>query len=117
MTPRDFWTARCRDARKAVRGFDTERALCLVIEGFVAALAVAESDGRWLPEIHDFAAEIQRIFEPWEIAEYLHRSRLAIKDRRKAENLDWANEILLQDSGLLGWPMETRPTNSRTGVR
>jgi hypothetical protein len=88
------------------------------MDGFVDALAVAESDCRWLVEIPDFAAEVQRIFEPWEIAEYLRRSRPAARDdASRSAAWEWAKDILLQDSDLLDRQMGRRRTTRRTGVR
>lgn len=118
MTPRVFWKKRCRIAREAIQEFETRRALGIVIEGFLDALALAECKARWMTEIPYFATEVRRIFEPWEIAEYLHRSLSATTEDAPTVALwDWAKELLLQDNEIRGWPIETRRTRRYIGVR
>jgi hypothetical protein len=76
MQPREIWTGQCEAARGIEDEFGTQKALdYLVGEKFLNFLEVAETHAEFREEIPAFVAEIQAIFEPWQIAQYLETAR------------------------------------------
>ena len=71
-----IWIEQCEAARGIEDEFGTQKALdYLVGEKFINFLAVAENNGVFRSEIPAFVAEIQTIFEPWQLAQYLETAR------------------------------------------
>jgi hypothetical protein len=70
-----IWIEQC-EAAKGIEGeFCTQRALAYLIgEKFLNFLEAAESDPTFRAEVPEFVAEIKRIFEPWQLAEYLEKA-------------------------------------------
>ena len=66
----------CEAARVIENEFGTPKALAyLVGEKFLNFLEAAEKDSTFQAEVPAFVAEIQRIFEPWQLAECLEKAR------------------------------------------
>jgi hypothetical protein len=124
MDPIELIESQSHAARNLRDDFGAEQALNYLIgEKFLNFLEVAETDRPWRQAIPTFVAEIKGIFEPWQIAEFLRRSRrleaLAHADgeaawtspesdqewekvRPDATNqklLEWAKELLLEEAG------------------
>ena len=71
-----IWIEQCAAARGIEDEFGTQKALAyLVGEKFLNYLEAAETDPTFLAEVPAFAAEIKRIFEPWQLAECLETAR------------------------------------------
>lgn len=67
-----IWVEQCDAARGIEDEFDVPKALAyLVGEKFLNYLDTAESNAEFRAELPAFAAEIKKIFEPWQLAEYL----------------------------------------------
>jgi hypothetical protein len=78
MEPWKRWIEQCEAAREIEDEFGTPRALdYLVGEKFLNFLEAAETHPEFRAEILAFVAEIQTIFEPWQLAEYLEVARQA----------------------------------------
>lgn len=76
MNPAEIWMEHCEAARSIEDEFGTQKALAyLVGEKFLNYLEAAENDPTFRAEIPAFVAEIKRIFEPWQLAEYLQTAR------------------------------------------
>lgn len=72
MTCHKIRIEQCEAARRIEDEFGTDKALAyLVGEKFLNFLEAAEEDAALRAEIPAFVAEVQRIFEPWQLAEYL----------------------------------------------
>jgi hypothetical protein len=125
MDPNEFIESKCDAARNILDAFGAEKAMGYLIgEKFLNFLEVAETDGAWRQAIPAFVAEIQSIFEPSQLAEYLntprrlgalghvaseetHRmlraelddSEKAREDARNLMLLEWAKELLLDEGG------------------
>ncbi len=119
----DDW---CEAARRVEDQFGPEKAMGYLIgEKFLNFLEVAETDGDWRQAIPSFVAEIQALFEPWGLAQFLktprrlgalghtaddqaHRklteglddSERLRQDARDLMLLDWATELLLGESDV-----------------
>lgn len=71
-----IWIEQCEAARNVEAEFGKEKALdYLVGEKFVNFLEAAETDVEFRAEIPAFVAEIKKIFEPWQLAQYLEIAR------------------------------------------
>ena len=71
-----IWIEQCEAARGLEAEFDTQKALAyLVGEKFINFLDAAEDDVQLRTDIPDFVAEIQTIFERWQLAAYLEIAR------------------------------------------
>jgi hypothetical protein len=71
-----IWMEQCEAARGIEDEFGTQKALAyLVGEKFLNFLEAAEKDSTFQAELPAFVAEIKRIFEPWQLAEYLEQAR------------------------------------------
>ncbi len=76
MKPSKCWIEQCEAARNIEDEFGTENALDYLIgEKFLNFLEVAEDNPEFRAEISAFVAEIKRIFERWQLAEYLEKTR------------------------------------------
>jgi len=76
MKPSKCWIEQCDAARNIEDEFGTGNALDYLIgEKFLNFLEVAEDDPEFRAEIPAFVAEIKRIFEQWQLAEYLEKAR------------------------------------------
>ena len=76
MKPCKVWVEQCAAARHIEDEFGTDKALdYLIREKFLNFLEVAETDAEFRAEIPVFVAEIQTIFERWQLAEELDRAR------------------------------------------
>jgi hypothetical protein len=74
--PCKIWIEQCEAARGIEDEFGTDKALDYLIgEKFINFLEAAEDNAEFRPEIPAFVAEIKKIFEPWQLAEYLERAR------------------------------------------
>ncbi len=74
--PAKIWLEQCQAARAIEDEFGVPRALAyLVGEKFLNHLEAAEDDGDFQAELQAFAAEIKKLFEPWQLAEYLATAR------------------------------------------
>jgi hypothetical protein len=71
-----IWMEQCEAARGIEDEFGTQRALAyLVAEKFLNFLEAADKDPAFRAEVPAFVAEIQRLFEPWQLAECLETAR------------------------------------------
>jgi hypothetical protein len=71
-----IWIEQCEAARGIEDEFGTQKALAyLVGEKFLNYLEAAEKDSTFQAELPAFVVEIKRIFEPWQLAEYLETAR------------------------------------------
>jgi hypothetical protein len=71
-----IWIEQCEAARGIEGEFGTQQALAYLIgEKFLNYLEAAEKDPTFQAEVPAFVAEIKRIFEPWQLAEYLQTAR------------------------------------------
>jgi hypothetical protein len=76
MTPAKIWIEQCEAARGIEDEFGTDKALAYLIgEKFLNFLEAAEDDAGMRAEIPAFVAEVKRIFERWQLAEYLETAR------------------------------------------
>jgi hypothetical protein len=76
MQPGKIWSEQCEAARRIEDEFGTQKAIAyLVGEKFLNFLEAAEREPTFLAEVRAFVAEIKRIFEPWQLAEYLETAR------------------------------------------
>jgi hypothetical protein len=76
LNPARIWIEQCEAARDIEGEFGTQKSLAyLVGEKFLNYLEAAENDPTFRAEIPAFVAEIKRIFEPWQLAEYLQTAR------------------------------------------
>ena len=70
-----IWSEQCDAARGIEDEFGTVNALkYLVGEKFLHYLEAAEKDAEFRAELPAFVAEIKRIFEPWQLAQYLEKA-------------------------------------------
>ena len=73
--PHEIWTEQCEAAKGIQDEFGEENALTyLVGEKFLNYLEAAERDPDFRGELPAFVAEIKRLFEPWQLADYLERA-------------------------------------------
>src|SRR5258706_432410 len=71
-----IWMEQCETARGIEDEFGTQKALAyLVGEKFLNFLEAAEKDSSFQDELPAFVTEIKRLFEPWQLAEYLEKAR------------------------------------------
>jgi hypothetical protein len=71
-----IWMEQCEAARAIEDEFGTQKALAYLIgEKFLNYLETAEKDSTFQAELPAFVAEIKRLFEPWQLAEYLEKAR------------------------------------------
>ena len=71
-----IWIEQCQAAREIEEEFGVPRALAYLIgEKFLNFLEAADEDAEFRAEIPAFVAEIKRMFEPWQLAEYLKAAR------------------------------------------
>lgn len=76
MEQHKIWIEQCEAARGIEEEFGTQRALdYLVGEKLINFLEAAEDDSDFRAEIPAFVAEIQSIFERWQLAQYLETVR------------------------------------------
>ena len=69
------WIEQCEAARGIENEFGTVPAMkYLVGEKFLYYLDTAEKDADFRAELPAFVAEIEKIFEPWPLAEYLEKA-------------------------------------------
>ncbi len=74
MNPPKRWIEQCEAARGIEDEFGTQKALAyLVGEKFLNYLEAAEKDAAFQAGLPAFVAEIRRLFEPWQLADYLAR--------------------------------------------
>lgn len=67
-----IWIEQCEAARNIEGGFNRQQALDYLIgEKFLNYLEAADDDPKFRAEIPEFVAEIKRIFERWQLAQYL----------------------------------------------
>lgn len=75
MTAR-LWLQQCEAARSIEQEFGVQPALrYLVGEKFLNFLEASDEHATLRAEIPAFVAEIKKIFEPWQLAEYLPNAR------------------------------------------
>jgi len=71
-----IWIEQCEAARAIEDEFGTAKALdYLIREKFLNFLDAAEDDPEFRAEVPAFITEIKRIFERWQLVEYLERAR------------------------------------------
>ncbi len=76
MIPHKIWIEQCEAAKVIEVEFGTDKALAYLIgEKFINFLEAAECDAEVRAEIPAFVAEIKRIFERWQLVEYLDKAR------------------------------------------
>ncbi len=76
MIPQEIWIEQCEAAQGIEVEFGTDKALAYLIgEKFINFLEAAECDAEVRAEIPAFVAEIKRIFERWQLVEYLDKAR------------------------------------------
>src|ERR1700722_15354073 len=72
----DVWIEQCEAAKQIEAGFGTPKALeYLIGEKFLNFLQAAETDAEFGAAVPGFVGEIQTVFEPWQLAEYLAVAR------------------------------------------
>jgi hypothetical protein len=124
-TPTEIFHEWCEAARNIEGGFGEEKAMGYLIgEKFLNFLDVAETNREWREAVPAFVAEIKGIFEPWKLAQFLdtprrlgalghtatdegHRllrasleeSEKTKEDARNLMLIEWARELLLEESG------------------
>ncbi len=75
-SPCKIWIEQCQAARSIEDEFGVPQALAYLIgEKFLNFLEAAEDDAEFRAELPVFVAAIKRIFEPWQLAEYLEVAR------------------------------------------
>ena len=73
---RKIWVQQCEAAEGIEADYGTEKALGYLIgEKLLNFLEVAERKPEWRAEVPLFIAKIKKIFEPWQIAEFLETPR------------------------------------------
>lgn len=76
MNRSHIWIEQCQAARDIEDEFGVPAALAyLVGEKFINFLEAADNNAEFRAELPAFAAEIQTIFEPYQLAEYLETAR------------------------------------------
>ena len=71
-----IWIEQCQAARGIEDEFGVPTALAYLIgEKFLNFLEAADDDAEFRAELPAFVAEIKRMFEPWQLAEYLETAR------------------------------------------
>ena len=76
MKPHRIWIEQCQAARRIEDEFGVPKALAyLVGEKFLTFLEAADDDIEFRAELPAFVAEIKKIFERWQLAEYLENVR------------------------------------------
>ena len=74
--PHKVWIQQCEAAQNIEGEYGTEKALGYLIgEKLLNYLGVAETKPKWRAEIPHFIAKIKKIFEPWQIAQFLETPR------------------------------------------
>jgi hypothetical protein len=125
MDPKEIIESQSAAARGILEDFGPDKASAYLIgEKFLNVLEVAETDGQWRQAIPAFVAQINAIFEPWQIAEFLNRPRRlgalghavdeeghnllregleewekVREDARNLTLLEWARALLLEGGG------------------
>jgi hypothetical protein len=116
-----IWAEQCEAARGIEDEFGTRKAMDYLIgEKFLNFLEVAETHPEFKEEIPAFVAEIKTIFEPWQLAEYLEKTRQSepfdagiyddedpevVEEERRADISRCASDLLLVEQArewLLG---------------
>jgi hypothetical protein len=124
MTPAEIIRSQADATRSILEDFGPEKAMGYLIgEKFLNFLEVAENDPEWRQSIPVFVAEIKALFEPLQLADYLNTPRRlgalghvaseeahrlfrdeldeeqrAREDARNLLLLEWARELLLEDT-------------------
>jgi hypothetical protein len=76
MTPHKIWIEQCEAAQTIEVEFGTQKSLAYLIgEKFINFLEAAEDDAEFRAETPAFVAQIKKIFEPWQLGEYLETAR------------------------------------------
>lgn len=76
IEPHKIWIEQCQAAQGIEEEFGTQKTLdYLVGEKFLDFLEAAETDSRFRDELPAFVAEINAIFERWQLAQYLETAR------------------------------------------
>jgi hypothetical protein len=76
METHKIWIQQCDSARNLEEEFGTQHALeYLIGEKFLNFLEAAETNAGFRAEIPAFTAEIKKIFERWQLANYLETAR------------------------------------------
>ena len=74
--PHKIWIEQCKAARSIEDEFGVPKALAYLIgEKFIDFLEASDDDAAFRAELPAFVAEIKRIFERWQLAEYLETAR------------------------------------------
>ena len=109
MDARNIWVEQCQAARGIEDEFGVPKALAyLVGEKFINFLEASDTRPELRAEIPAFVAEIKKIFEPYQLAEYLEAARRTepfdptiyddeeeAEDERQADLSRSANDLLL----------------------
>ncbi len=105
MEPCKIWIEQCEATRAIADEFGTPNALDYLIgEKFLNFLSAAEDHADFRAEIPAFVAEIKRIFEPWQLAEYLEKARNtepfdpSLYDDDEAEEMEMEREYDIRQS-------------------
>ena len=78
MKSNKAWIEQCEAAKGIEDEFGTQKALAYLIgEKFINFLEAAEDDAEFRIEIPIFVAEVKKIFERWQVADYLERARMS----------------------------------------
>ena len=122
-TPSEIIADWCQATSRIAENFGSETAMGYLIgEKFLNFLEVAENGGQWRKAIPEFVAEINALFEPSQLSEFLNtprrlsalghaaseeaynmfreameESEKAREDARNLLLLEWAKELLLEE--------------------
>lgn len=101
--PHKIWIEQCEAAKGIEVEFGTDKALeYLIGEKFIDFLEAAEGDAEFRAEIPAFVAEIGKIFETWQLAEYLDKARQTEpfdpKDYDDPEEAEMERQLELRNS-------------------
>lgn len=108
MNRQRIWVEQCVAAKGIEDEFGTQKALDYLIgEKFINFLEAAENDTEFRSEVPAFVAEIQSIFEPWQMTEYLDKARqtepfdASVYDDEEEAEIERQNELRRSATELL----------------
>jgi hypothetical protein len=96
--PHKIWIEQCQAARAVEDEFGVPQAISYLIgEKLLNFVEAADADMEFRTELPDFVAEIKKIFEPWQLADYLETAR----QTEPFDPSDYDDEIDIELEGRL----------------